>query len=176
MNSLLTFSSLLVCALIVLVVPTLVAPFSAAYGVVTVFDTGKAVLVCAGLATIAGYVAYRQRDNGSFLLRLFVSALLIRMLLGTAVFVFKGQEFFGGDAMTYDFVGFAQLQAWRGDRYYQTLVNSFVGSGEGSGWGMVYLVATVYGFIGRNMLAIQFINSVLGAATSTATACCSSRV
>src|SRR5258708_4564702 len=98
MNGILAFFSLLICALIVLAVPTLVAPFSADYGVVTVFDTSKAVLLCSGLAAVAGLIAYRQGENGPFLLKLFVSALLIRMLLGTGIFIFKAQEFFGGDA------------------------------------------------------------------------------
>jgi 4-amino-4-deoxy-L-arabinose transferase-like glycosyltransferase len=40
------------------------------------------------------------------------------------------------------------------------------GWGSGSGWGMVYLVAAVYGIIGRNLLAIQLMNSVFGAATA----------
>ncbi|HKO62573.1 MAG TPA: glycosyltransferase family 39 protein, partial [Pyrinomonadaceae bacterium] len=42
----------------------------------------------------------------------------------------------------------------------------FTKGGEGSGSGMVYLVAAVYGVIGRNMLAIQLINSIVGAATA----------
>ena len=166
MNSLLAFSSLLICALIVLAVPTLVAPYAADYGSVTVFDTAKAILLCGGLATLAGFIAFRQSRYGPFLLKLFVVALLIRLLIGTAIFVFNGQAFFGGDALTYDFFGFAQLKAWGGERYYQSLVHSFIGRAESSGWGMVYLVASVYGLIGRNMLAMQFVTAVMGAATA----------
>jgi len=36
----------------------------------------------------------------------------------------------------------------------------------GSGWGMLYMVAAIYKVTGRNMLAVQYINSVLGAATA----------
>jgi dolichyl-phosphate-mannose-protein mannosyltransferase len=176
MNGVLTFLSLLICALIVLAVPTLVAPYTADYGTVTVFDTGKAVLLCGGLASGAAFFAYRQGSHGTFLLKLFVFALLLRLLLGTAIFVFKGQEFFGGDAITYDYFGYAQLKAWGGDRYSQSLVTGFVGQGEGAGSGMVYIVASVYALIGRNMLAIQFINSVLGAATALMIFLCANRV
>jgi hypothetical protein len=176
MNALLTFCSLLICALIVMAVPTLVAPYSADYGTVTVFDTGKAILLCAGLATIVGFIAYRQGNNGPFLLRLFLSALLIRVLLGAAIFVINGQEFFGGDALTYDFYGVAQLKAWGGDRYNQALINSFVGAGQGSGWGMVYLVAATYRLLGRNLLAIQFINGVFGSATAVVIFLCAYQV
>ncbi len=166
MNAVLTILVLISCAMIILVVPNLVAPFVQDYGVITAGDTGKAVLLCAALATLAGLFSYRQGTNGPFLLKIFIAALLVRMILGTAIFAFHGQEFFGGDAITYDVVGNYQLRAWGGDRYYKSLVSFFVDEGGGSGWGMVYFVAAVYGLIGRNMLAVQFVNSVLGAVTA----------
>ena len=96
--------------------------------------------------------------------------------MGLAIFVFRGQDFFGGDAMTYDFFGNAQLLGWGGDKYYQSIANQFVRSGEGSGWGMVYLVAAVYGIVGRNMLAVQLMNSVFGAATAVVIYLCAHHV
>src|SRR5437867_3241102 len=176
MNGILTFSALLICALIVLAVPTLVAPYAAVYGTVTVFDTGKAILLCGALAAVAGFFTYRSGSNGPFLLKLFVVALLLRLLIGTVVFVFHGQEFFGGDATTYDFFGLAQMKGWAGDRYSQSVANRFVGLGEGPGWGMIYLVAVVYGSIGRNMLAVQFLNAVMGAATAAIIFLCAQQV
>ena len=176
MNVLLTFFALLICTVIVVAVPTLVAPFTADYGVVTVFDTAKAMLLCTALASVAGYISYRQGDNGPFILKLFVSALLIRLLLATGIYIFKAQEFFGGDAITYDYYGLIQLKAWGGERFYQTLINAFVGEGQGSGWGMVYMVAAVYGLLGRNMLAVQFVNSVLGATTAIIIFLCAQEV
>lgn len=176
MNSLLTLSALIVCTVIVLAVPTLVTPYAADYGTVTVFDTGKAMLLCGALAAVAGLVSYRSGNHGPFLLKLFLFALLIRLIIGTAIFVFHGQEFFGGDANTYDLFGHAQLKAWSGDRYYQSQITSFVEGGAGTGWGMVYLVAAIYGLIGRNLLAIQFVNSVLGAATAIIVFLCAEHV
>ncbi|MCM3906149.1 MAG: glycosyltransferase family 39 protein, partial [Pyrinomonadaceae bacterium] len=131
---------------------------------------------CGFLALLAGLFSYRQGAHGSFLLRIFVAALLIRMILGAAIFVFHAQEFFGGDALTYDYVGFTQLQAWGGDRYQRSLVSVFVDEGGGSGWGMVYFVAAIYGLIGRNMLAVQFVNSVLGAVTAVIIFLCAQQV
>lgn len=176
MNAVLTILALISCAIIILVVPTLVAPFVQDYGVITAGYTGRAVLLCAALAALAGLFSYRQGPNGPFLLKVFIAALLVRMILGTTIFVFHGQEFFGGDANTYDLFGFEQLKAWGGDRYSQSLVDSFVGGGAGSGWGMVYFVAAVYGLIGRNLLAIQFVNSVLGAATAVVIFLCAKQV
>ncbi len=177
MNGLLTLLSILLCVLVVFLVPTLIAPsYVAAYGPVTVFETSLAVVLCTVMATVAGLMVYRSERDGPFLLRLFVAALLIRMFIGAVIFIFNGQDFFGGDALTYDFFGFAQMKGWAGDRYSQSVANRFVGSGEGPGWGMIYLVAAVYGSIGRNMLAVQFLNAVMGAATAVIIFLCAQQV
>jgi hypothetical protein len=167
MNGILAFLSLVVCLLIVFAVPFLAAPYAADYGTVSVFDTSRAIVLCVGLSLVAGYFSYKQGgDSGRFLVRVFVAAVLLRMVLGAVIFSFNGQEFFGGDALTYDFFGQAQLNAWGGDRFSAMQVKTFVGGTEASGWGMVYLVAGVYAVLGRNMLAIQFVNAVLGAVTA----------
>ena len=166
MNGVLTLLCLVVCAVIVLVVPGFVSPWGSDFGVASVFDTGRAVLLCAALAVIAGLIISRQPEGNEFLLRLFVCGLLVRMLLGTAIFVFRGQEFFGGDAFIYDFLGFAQIRSWAGDRYYWGIVNAQIGHSGGTGWGMIYLVAIIYSIIGRNALAVQFVNAVVGAVTA----------
>ncbi len=165
MKSLLIIASLITAAFVVLAIPPLVEPFTESYGVVTVFDTGKALLLCVALAAIVCYIATRQAEAAGFLVRIFVSALLVRVMLSALIFIFHGQDFFGGDAYTYDTYGLAQLQAWRGDRFFKALMNAYGAEQRGAGWGMVYLVAGVYGLIGRNMLAIQLINAVFGAAT-----------
>ncbi len=178
MKGLLTLLSLIISILIIFAVPYMVGPNTSIYGTpfVTVADTAKAVFLCAVLASLAGLYCYRQGEDGSFLLKCFIAALLVRLILGTSIFIFSGQEFFGGDALTYDYIGFAQLKAWGGDRYFETIVKSFVGNAGASAWGMIYFVAVVYGLIGRNMLAIQFINSVLGALTAPIIFLCAQQV
>ena len=176
MNGVLTLIYLLLCIGIVIFVPTLVAPYVSDYGVFTSFDAAKAVLLCTALAAIVGYYAYKRDIDGPFLLRLFVAALITRVILGLAIFVFRGQVFFGGDAITYDYYGNAQVLGWFGDKYYQQLANRFVRSGEGSGWGMVYLVGAVYAVIGRNMLAVQLMNAVFGAASAVVVYLCAQHV
>lgn len=175
MNALLTLLYLILCAGIVIFVPTLVAPFVQDYGPVLVADTARAVLLCTALAIPAGFFAYKQGADGPFLLRLFIAALLVRILLGTVIFVFKGQEFFGGDALTYDFYGLAQAQGWGGEKYFLAVADRFT-AGAGSGWGMVYLVGAIYSIVGRNMLAVQMVNSVMGAATAVVIFLCAHHV
>ena len=176
MNAVLTLLYLLLCVGIVIFVPPLVVPFVNEYGIFSTFDAAKAVLLCTALATIAGFYSYKRDIDGQFLLRLFVAGLIVRIVVGLAIFTFRGQDFFGGDALTYDFFGNAQLIGWGGDKYYQSIANQFVRSGQGSGWGMVYLVATIYGVIGRNLLAVQLVNAVFGAATAVVIYLCAQQV
>jgi hypothetical protein len=156
-----TISCFAAGAIIILVVPGQVTPFTDVYGPVTVSSCARA---CS--AGDVGWLVRLSSEHRSFLLKLFLAALLLRILIGTAIFVFNAQEFFGGDAMTYDAFGFAQWLAWNGDKYQANLVTQFVGKGEASGWGMVYFVAAVYGLVGRNMLAIQLVNAVIGAVSA----------
>lgn len=175
MNALLTLLYLVLCSVIVVFVPSIVAPYVGDYGVVTTVDTAKAVLLCTALAALVGFYSYKQGAEGPFLLKLFLAALLVRMILGTAIFMFRGQEFFGGDAVTYDFYGFAQARGWAGDKYFQVIANKFFHE-AGGGWGMVYLVGAIYQVVGRNMLAVQLVNAVFGAATAVLIFLCAHHV
>ena len=139
MNALLTLLYLLLSIGIVIFVPPMVAPFASYYGIFTGFDAAKAVLLCTALAAVAGFYSYKRAGEGRFLLRLFVAALLVRIVIGLAIFTFRAQDFFGGDAITYDFFGYAQLLGWGGDKYYQSsLINLFaaerVQAGEWCTW------------------------------------------
>jgi hypothetical protein len=162
MNGFLIFLCLLVGALIVLAVPSMAAPHAVDYSMtINGFYTGKAMLLCTAFAGLAGWYAYRQEQHGLFLLQIFIAALLVRLIVASLIFANYGQEFFGGDAFTYDFLGQTQLQAWAGDSYARVLLQNRM-----SGWGMSYFVGSVYAVIGRNMLAIQLINAVMGAVTA----------
>jgi hypothetical protein len=129
-------------------------------------DGAGATLVSLPVAALAAWFIYKPRIDQRFLIRLFAAGLLVRIFVATMIFVFQQQSFFGGDAYTYDVFGFALVKSWEGDRYFQSVVNVFSGGGSGSGWGMLYMVAVIYKIIGQNMLATQYVNSVLGAATA----------
>ena len=162
MKGFLILLCLLVGALIILAVPSMAAPHAADYGlIINTFYTGKAILLCTIFAVLGGWYAYRQEQHGVFLLQIFILALLIRLIVASLIFANYGQEFFGGDAFTYDFLGRTQLQAWSGDSYALVLLRNRM-----SGWGMGYFVGSVYALIGRNMLSIQFLNAVMGAITA----------
>jgi hypothetical protein len=171
MNSVLASLCLSVGAFIVLAVPGMSAGYTGDMRVITSFYTGKALLVTTFVAVVAGLYAYRQESHGKFLLNIFIWGLLIRLIIGSLIFAYRGQEFFGGDAMTYDFLGNTQLSAWWGDNYAQLVLKNRV-----SGWGMGYYVGAIYLVIGRNMLATQYVNAVLGAITAPIIFVCAQEV
>jgi Dolichyl-phosphate-mannose-protein mannosyltransferase len=158
MNGILAFLSLALCLGIVIVLPD---------------EGASAVLVCVVLSVIAGIVINRSKVEPSFLVKLFVGALLTRMFVGTLIYYFSLQEFFGGDALTYDILGNSLLELWNGKLYLKRMLDQW---SIGGGWGMLYGVAGLYGIIGRNMLAVQFINAVFGAATAPAAFLCAHHI
>lgn len=146
MNALLIAASLIVCVGISLFVPWLGAP---------------AVLIGVAFALVVGGIISRVEHDREFLLRVFVVGVLLRMMLGSLIQVAGLQGFFSLDNISYDIWGYAQMMVWQGDQ-------SFVGETYqgGENWAMPYFVAAIYTIIGRNMLAVQFVNGVIGAATA----------
>ncbi|HVF56466.1 MAG TPA: glycosyltransferase family 39 protein, partial [Pyrinomonadaceae bacterium] len=145
----------------------LLAALSLLFGIcIAVFVTGgaAAVVFCAVIAIAASVALQKINVEKTLLIQLFVGGLLARVLVGTAIYHLHLQEFFGGDALTYDALGYLVLKAWTAKISYGNEVTELLGNG--TGWGMVYLVVGIYSVLGRNMLAVQFFNAVLGAATA----------
>jgi len=149
MNAVLVGALLLVCGGILFVAP----------------QEGPGALVMCAALSLPTVMLLARGDDRTFLLRLFVAAVIVRLIVGTIIFKGHMQDFFGGDANTYDIFGSSLIEGMRGDRYHWQAYERFISSGAGA-WGMLYLVAGVYELIGRNMLAIQFINASMGAATA----------
>jgi hypothetical protein len=129
-------------------------------------DGGTAMMLALSVAAIAAWMISQFKIEERFLFQLFTSAVLVRILVGTLIYFFHMQTFFGGDAFTYDFFGYSLLKVWEGNKDYQIAIDIFSGGGASSGWGMLYMVAAIYKIVGKNMLAVQFVNAVLGAATA----------
>jgi hypothetical protein len=133
---------------------------------------GQAVLLCGVCALIACFIINRTEADREFLIQLFIGALLVRVILATAINFLRLQDFFGGDALTYEIQGELLKQVWFGQvdqkEFVRARLNNFLG--------MPYLVAAIYTLVGRNSLAVQFFNSVLGAATPVVIYVCSQRI
>jgi hypothetical protein len=139
-------------------------------------DGMGAFLLCAVTATIAALIINRHEDEKEFLLQVFLIGLFFRMLLAATIYTFDWGAFLGGDSKTYDTLGYTLLQVWHGqiplDNEYAKRA-TYMG---GSGWGMYYMVATIYYIFGRNPLAAQMFSCVVGAAAAPAAYFCSFRI
>lgn len=124
-----------------------------------------ALTFCAIASVPTFWVMARGGEEKTFLFRLFLIALMVRMIIATIIYLGNMQEFFGGDANTYHLFGESLNQSWHGDDYHSSRYAAFIQSGAGA-WGMLYIVAGVYEMIGANMYAIQLINASIGASTA----------
>ena len=128
-------------------------------------EAPAALAMCALVASPTIIILARTPEQRTFLMRVFIIAVLIRIVLAMVIYVGHMEDFFGGDANTYDIFGQSLLESWHGNAYHTDKYQGFVASGAAA-WGMLYLVAAVYEVIGPNMLAIQLINAAVGAATA----------
>jgi hypothetical protein len=125
----------------------------------------SAVVLCAALAAGAGTVISRHKTHARFLVQVFAGAVLIRVAIGMLIYYFHLQEFFGGDAFTYDYHGILYKRFWTGELNY-SFYDRLLGIYVYRNWGMGYVVGAIYVLVGRNMLAVQFFNAVVGGATA----------
>src|SRR6185295_7292271 len=124
-----------------------------------------ALAVCFAVSLPTLFVLTRAGEERQFLLRVFTLAVLARIIVATIIFVTGKEEFFGGDATTYDIFGQSLLQSWHGDTYHAARYAGFIKSGA-SAWGMLYVVAGVYQVVGENRFAIQLVNASVGSSTA----------
>jgi hypothetical protein len=136
-------------------------------GVALIFPSEgpAAVIVCAVLASVTALVISRHETHARFLVHIFAAAVLFRMAIGAMIYYFKLQDFFGGDAYTYDYLGSTLVQFWKGNLSYG-YYDAILGMRVYRNWGMPYMVGGIYALTGQNMLAVQFVNAVIGAATA----------
>jgi 4-amino-4-deoxy-L-arabinose transferase-like glycosyltransferase len=124
-----------------------------------------ALLICALVSLPTLLILMRAGEERTFLLRLFVLAVVVRIILATFIYMAGMEGFFGGDANTYDMFGKSLLQSWHGDAYHTARYAGFITSGAGA-WGMLYVVAGVYQLVGDNRFAVQLLNASVGASTA----------
>ena len=124
-----------------------------------------ALVICAAASAPTLFLLARAGQEKVFLLRLFLMALMVRIIIATIIFSAGLEVFFGGDANTYDDYGQSLVQSWYGNEFHTERYENFVASGA-SAWGMLYIVAVVYRLIGTNMFAIQLLNTAIGSATA----------
>lgn len=141
------------------------------------FPEGAAsLLVVLVLSTAAILIFRRYTDEKEFITTIFLAALLIRLAFGVFIHSYELRQFFGGDALTYDFNGWRLVEYWTSSIATDDMALQRARSMTGPGWGMNYLVAGIYYLTGRNILAAQSLCAVFGAATSPMIYFCASRM
>ncbi len=148
---------------------TILIALTLAIGVAVIYlvpgNASGALAFCAIASVPTFWAMARGGEEKTFLFRLFLIALMARIIIATIIYLGNMQEFFGGDANTYHLFGESLQQSWHGDDYHSSRYSAFIQSGAGA-WGMLYIVAGVYEMIGANMYAIQLINASIGASTA----------
>ena len=124
-----------------------------------------ALAFCAVVSAPTLFILARSGEEKTFLLRLFIIAVLVRIMVASIIYLGNLQEFFGGDANTYHIFGESLNMSWHGDDYHASRYAAFIQSGVGA-WGMLYVVAIVYEVLGGNMFAVQLINASIGGSTA----------
>ncbi|HYO99635.1 MAG TPA: glycosyltransferase family 39 protein [Pyrinomonadaceae bacterium] len=115
----------------------------------------------AGIALVAFNLTLEGHDK-EFMLQLFAAALFVRVLVATGIYMLRLQAFFGGDSLGYDQLGLWIIEGWQGNAEFENVTERY----SSGGWGLGYVVAVVYSLVGRNSLAVQYVNGVIGAATA----------
>jgi hypothetical protein len=139
-------------------------------------EAGPAILVTAVLSVLAISLSRKYSEDKRFVTRLFLAALAVRLAFGLMVYVYDLKDFFGADASTYDFNGALIVDYWLGNVPPDTIILNRAISTSSPGWGMNYLVASLYLVFGRNVLLAQSFCAVFGAATAIVVYFCSLKI
>ena len=101
------------------------------------FPEGAAsLLVVLVLSTAAILIFRRYTDEKEFITTVFLAALLIRLAFGVFIHSYELRQFFGGDALTYDFNGWRLVEYWTSSVTTDDMALQRARSMTGPGWGM----------------------------------------
>ena len=100
-----------------------------------------------------------EQSERLFLKYLYLGAVLVRVLVGAAIFFTGYLEFFAGDAVTYDYFGWELAKIWSGEAQYTHWVLSRVQTMGHNG--MFYWVAAGYMVLGRSPFLLTVVQIVV---------------
>lgn len=90
MNILLIGLTLLICGAVIFIKPA---------------EAPGALAMCAAVSLPTLIILTHSHNDKTFLLRLFILGVLVRIIVASIIYVGHMEEFFGGDANTYDIYG-----------------------------------------------------------------------
>lgn len=130
-----------------------------------------AVLSATALAVFRGHTAEIR-----FVTLLFLGALFVRLAFGIFLEIYDLRDFFGGDSVTYDWNGSRIVDYWLGNLPANDWGVERATTFKLPGWGMNYLVATIYLIFGKGIFAAQCFCAVIGAATAPMVYFCAQKI
>ncbi|NJM53464.1 MAG: glycosyltransferase family 39 protein [Blastocatellia bacterium] len=138
-------------------------------------DGAIASLVC--VLTVLAWVwiiKYNCEDKKqlSFLISLFLGAVLVRVLYSTIAYYFDFWLYVAGDAETYNGFGNILANYLHGEGVLDEFTKNRFFNLYGSGWGMFWFVGLFYYVVGQNPMAGNFFTLVFGAAAAPFTYFC----
>jgi hypothetical protein len=126
-----------------------------------------ATLVVLPLVFFVRYRISRHPVHGAFLAEIFLGGFLFRVFLGLTIYHFGLELPLGGDSMTYDWYGLELAEVWRGGVGSDYLYHSQLAAPlSTANWGILYWAAAFYYVFGHNLLLLNCVDSVIGAATA----------
>src|SRR5262245_13719896 len=91
-------------------------------------DAPGALVMCAVVSAPTILILARINDEKTFLFRMFLIGLMVRIILAAIINMGHMEEFFGGDANTYDIFGRSLLEGWHGNNFHMAKYEGFVAS------------------------------------------------
>jgi hypothetical protein len=147
---------LLVACILVIAMGVVLVPFPD--GLVAI---GMVFVLSAGFVLIFRHYT----DEKPFVTTVYLVGLAARMGFGLLIYIFEGNEFFGGDSLAYDRTGQQLVAFWMGLLNPERPIVQ-IDPTSGVAWGMYYLVGGIYYVLGHNFFAAQSFVAVFGAATA----------
>jgi len=152
----------------------------AIFVVILAFPAGvPAVLICAAVSLIVVFAINQFPDEKNALIQIFLIGLMLRVVCATITYTLDIWQYVGEDQFLYTNVGEDLASYWQGLIAVNSEIQSRILSSSAnslSGWGIYYIVGSIYYLVGTNPFAVQLFISVLGAATAVVVYLCSKKV
>lgn len=125
-----------------------------------------AIIIGLAAALASLFMIARASDDRQFVVRLWLLALGIRILVTSAIYFIGLRDNIAPDWRTYDHFGHLLTRYWLGDpEAHPGWIVRDVAQYR-SGWGMYYYVAAIYYIVGRNAFLLQLLSSIFTASAS----------
>lgn len=132
------------------------------------FPNGAIAVLMVSFFSLAAIwmIRYYAAEEKDILTNIFLLALIVRISFGLFIFLTGSQSFFGEDAVLYNALGERLVELWFYNADPKEYLSMRAKSTTDVGWGMSYIVGSIYALTGSSILIAQSFFAVIGAATA----------